>query len=308
MDRDHRTTSLLTLVILAAGLSRRYGSLKQIEPVGPNDEIIMDYGIYDALHAGFKKIIFVLSPALAPIFKKNIARHIAKSVDVDQVIQSAQAIRNRSFAHRQKPWGTGHAILCCKTLIDGPFAVINADDFYGREAYQQVAAFLLQPKQELQTYCLIAYRLQSTLSPSGPVSRALCKINAQCQLTILKEHTHIQKKEDGIYSQTSSNPITPSALVSTNCWGFFPSLFRHLEPLFNNFIDRYSQDLETEFFLPDAIQRLIQKQQIQINVQESLGNWMGMTYRDDSKRMKIHIQELIAEGIYPSPLYSLASK
>lgn len=302
----------LALVVLAAGVGSRYGGLKQIDPVGPSGEVIMDYSVYDAIRAGFNRVVFVVSRDLYHEFRDRFDVLIGERIGVDYVIQDVSDLPEGVVAPstRKKPWGTGHAVLCCKDVVRSPFAVTNADDFYGRHAFQLLADYLLRDvrcSDGVDEYCMVGYRLENTLSPVGPVARGICQVTPDGYLIDVRERTRIEDRDDVIECEDKDGGrirLAPDTIVSMNAWGFTPSIFEHLESRFKSFFQQHSDSLESaEFFLPDVVGDLVSEGKARVRVLQTHERWFGMTYREDREVVKLAIAELVRAGVYPAKLW-----
>ncbi len=298
-----------TLLILAAGLGSRYGSMKQTESFGPSGETITDYSIYDAIKAGFGKIIFVISPAMEEEFKSSYVKKFPPSLEVDYVVQSIGDIPKgiQISPERKKPWGTAHAVLMAKDKINLPFAVINADDFYGRGAYQVIADYLIHTvEKDRAEFCMAGYPVRNTLSEHGTVSRGVCATDTEGFLTDIQERTKIERVDGKIvYYDEEGNKVelagdTP---VSMNLFGYTPRLFKYLEKYFNGFIQENSMDPKAEIYLPIVVNRMIREEVARTKVLETDENWFGVTYKEDRPKVLAMINKLVERGIYPSSLW-----
>jgi len=300
------------LVVMAAGLGSRYGGLKQIEPVGPRGEIIMDYSVYDALRAGFGKIVFIVRRDMLEQFREFMGDKLAARADLRFVCQDVDMLPEGCSAPegRAAPWGTGHAVLCCKDAVEEPFAVINADDFYGRGAFAAVAGFLsgLSGRDAAGAdggparWCMAAYKLRNTLTEHGGVARGVCALDADACLKSITERAGIEKYgEDARYPDAGGWTIIPGETpVSMNMWGFTPALFRGLERLFPAFLDANAANLaKAEFFLPTAVGRLIAEGSATVKALETAERWFGVTYRQDRDAVARAVAGLTARGVYP---------
>ncbi len=296
-----------TLLIMAAGMGSRYGGLKQIDPVGPSGEIMLDYSVFDALRAGFGRVVFVIRREIEEPFREIVDRHIARAVQVDYAFQSLTDLP-AGFSPpegRAKPWGTAHAIYSARTVVKEPFAVINADDFYGRAAYEALATALTKTAVDSSEFCLAGYRVSDTLSEHGAVSRGVCEVGADGLLTRIVERTHIELKEGSVVAQVDGQLISiPSeTTVSMNCWGFTPALFGHLDRAFLEFIKERGQDLKSEFAIPTVVDRLIASGAARVRVLPASARWLGMTYPEDKPLVRDGVQRLVAAGVYPDRLW-----
>lgn len=298
-----------TLLVLAGGLGSRYGSMKQTESFGPSGETITDYSIYDAIRAGFGKVIFVISPAMEEEFKTSYVEKFPDSLEVDYVIQSIDNIPQGVSVtpERKKPWGTAHAVLMAKDKIDVPFAVINADDFYGAGAYKIIADYLINTKEtEKAEFCMAGYPVRNTLSKHGTVSRGVCETDDDGFLTDIQERTKIERLNGKIvYYEADGSPveIPEDTPVSMNLFGYTPRLFVHLERYFNEFIQLNSKDPKAEIYLPIVVNRMIDENLARTKVLETDETWFGVTYREDRPKVLAAINKLVEDGVYPSSLW-----
>lgn len=295
-----------TLLILAAGMGSRFGGLKQIEPVGPSGETILEYSIFNAIRAGFGKIIFVIRHSFADEFKARFESKLQGKIEVGYVYQELDYLPEgyQLPAGRTKPWGTGHAVLMAKDVIHEPFAAINADDFYGAPAFQEIAAFFRNGVSPA-TYAMVGYLLKNTLSDFGTVSRGVCKTDQTDHLIEITERTKIAReggsvfyKEDNITMELDEN-----SPVSMNFWGFHPSLFVHLETQFKSFLDEKIDQPKSEFYIPSVIFNLIQSGTIHTKVLQADSPWFGVTYPDDKPFVASQILQLVNQGHYPKNLW-----
>lgn len=297
-----------TLVVMAAGIGSRFGDgIKQLEPVGPNGEIIMDYSIKDAMAAGFDKVVFVIRKDLEKDFKEVIGNRIEKIVDVAYAYQELGDIPEEfreTFKERTKPWGTGQAILCCKDVVKEPFLVINADDYYGKEAYKEAYNELASEKELLDdklNISMVGFVLKNTLSENGGVTRGVCKVGADHMLEEIVETHNIVKDGEGAKVQTNegTEEIDVNSAVSMNMWGLQPDFFEILEDGFERFLEGLDEtDLKTEYLLPTIIGELLKEKKVQVKVLESKDKWFGVTYKEDKEAVVNAIKELIAQGLY----------
>ncbi len=293
------------LVVMAAGMGSRYGGLKQLDAVGPNGQIIMDYSLYDAYRAGFRRIVFIIRPELHDVFAEKIGKHTAQRFEVTYVYQTVENVPEGSaaVAGRTKPLGTGHAVWCAHTAIDAPFAVINADDFYGAEAFAAMYQHLKSAvDDEKYRYCMVGYSIQNTLSASGTVSRGVCTADAAGYLTAIQEYTSIARGEDGKIHCENNEILAEGTPVSLNFWGFTPSFAQVLTELLERFLrEKLPQNPEkAEFYLPTAVDTLIQEGRATARVLHTQSNWFGVTYREDKPMVEQEIAKLTDTGIYPA--------
>jgi UTP-glucose-1-phosphate uridylyltransferase len=298
-----------TLLILAAGIGSRYGGLKQADGIGPGGEAILDYSIYDAIKAGFSKVVFVIRKDIEEDMRHIFFEKWQDKVDIDHVFQETSGLPGgyAAPAGRTKPWGTGHAIWTARNKVREPFVVINADDFYGRKAYKLAAGFLADLDNLLNSrYCLIGYRLKNTLSEHGYVSRAECQVDRNGFLSSITERLKIKRAGDRIIFQgegAGEREISGNAIVSMNIWGFMPSLFGYLERDMMTFLSANAESMTAEFLLPSVIDGLIRSDEVRIPVLETDAEWFGMTYREDREIVAERLRELAASGDYPSPVW-----
>lgn len=297
-----------TLVVMAAGIGSRFGGgIKQLEPVGPNGEIIMDYSIKDAMEAGFDNVVFVIRKDLEKDFKEVIGDRIAKTVEVSYAYQELNDIPEdfrETFKERVKPWGTGQAILCCKDIVKEPFLVINADDYYGKQAYVEAYRELTGEQSAAEgkmNISMVGFVLKNTLSEHGGVTRGVCKVDENHMLEEIVETHNIVKSGKGakVISQEKEEEIDINSAVSMNMWGLKPEFFGILESGFAEFLGKLSaDDLKTEYLLPTIIGDLLKQDKIQVKVLESKDKWFGVTYKEDKESVVQAIRELIQAGQY----------
>ncbi|MCF8362260.1 MAG: nucleotidyltransferase [Prolixibacteraceae bacterium] len=295
-----------TLVLLAAGMGSRYGGLKQLDEVGPNGEAIIDYSLFDAIRAGFGKVVFIIRKDFADEFKNKFDKKLDGKIEVEYVFQELNDIPYPYSIPegRQKPWGTGHAIRSARNAVNSPFAAINADDFYGFEAYKVMSDFLQNEANE-SLYSMVGYKLSNTLSENGSVSRGLCITDSKDNLNDINELTKISIEESGIVYEKNGNKkeLKGDETVSMNFWGFHPSLFEHLEKGFIDFLEKEGKEMKSEFFIPMHVDDLIKAKKVNVKVLTSDAKWFGVTYKEDKPDVINNIQKLIAEGKYPEKLW-----
>ena len=297
-----------TLYVLAAGMGSRYGGLKQLDGVGPSGETIMDYSIYDAVNAGFGKVVFVIRSLFENDFREKIVSKYEHIIPVEIVFQELDKLPE-GFAlnpERVKPWGTNHAVMMAKDVIKEPFAVINADDYYGRESFKILADFLNSVQDKTNNYCMVGYRLANTLSESGAVARGICVKDDNENLTSVVERTHIEridgivkfKNEDGSFTEVDE--MSP---VSMNMWGFTPDYFEHSDSFFVNFLKENADNIKAEFFIPLMVNELINNGTSTVKVLDTPSKWFGVTYAEDRPSVVAKLQALADNGTYPTPLF-----
>ena len=288
----------LTLLVLAAGMGSRYGGLKQIDPVGPAGETVLDYAVYDALRAGFDRVVFVIREEFADVFREKIGAKYSGRIAVDYVFQSLDALP-AGFAPSQgrtKPWGTGHAVWCARSAVRANFAVINADDFYGRESFGRLAAFLRAATTA--KYAMVGFELAKTLSEHGAVSRGLCTVSSDGKLRSVVEQSGILRSAVGAQQKFSGAEI-----VSMNCWGFTPDLFSALDAQLADFLAAADPNGQPEFYLPAAVSTLIARGKATVEVLPTTSTWFGITFREDKPRVEAALAGLVATGEYPAKLF-----
>lgn len=300
-----------TLLVLAAGMGSRYGGLKQMDPMGPNGETVLDYSVFDAIRAGFGRVVFIIREDFAEAFKKGIGSRFAGRIQVDYAFQRLEDLPEGFTvpADRTKPWGTGHAVRAARDLVKEPFAVINADDFYGRDAYRQAAEFLTSAAGDggsLSHYAMVGYPLENTLSDHGEVNRGICSKNKQDLLTYVEEYVNIGRESDGIARGNaldgSRKPIADGTPVSMNFWAFTPEFFDLLEEEFTGFLTKQGGGGKTECYIPTVVDNLIRAGKADCKVLGTTSHWFGVTYPEDKPHVVASIAELIKAGEYPSPL------
>ena len=286
------------LLVLAAGVGSRYGGLKQLDPVGPSGETILDYAVYDALRAGFSRVVFVIRRDFDEQFRERVVARHAGRVPVEAVFQSNDDLPDGAAAPARcgKPWGTGHAVWCARKAIGGNFAVINADDFYGADSFVQLARFLGEP-QFKRRFAMIGFRLGRTLSENGSVSRGVCAVEEGC-LGSIEERAGIAAGDVG-----PGRRYTGEEIVSMNCWGFTPALFPALEDDFREFLAARGADPAAEFYLPAAVAAMIRRKEVTVEVRPTSGAWFGITHQGDRPRVAAAIAELVRQGAYPPRLF-----
>lgn len=298
----------LTLLVLAAGMGSRYGGLKQLDQVGPSGETIIDYSVYDAIEAGFNKIVFIIRKDIEKEMKELLFDKYSKKVKIDYVFQELDNIPDgvELPADRVKPWGTGHAVLMAKNIINEPFVVINADDFYGKSAFKAVADYMKSQGNDLKgKNCMAGYRLKNTLSDHGTVSRGVCKVNEQNELIEIIERTKIGWKDGKIVADNRGEDLELDGdlFVSMNFWGFTPDVFPELESEFKKFILDNYQNIKSEYYIPSIVSHQMEQGLATVKVLEATDQWFGVTYKEDKPLVINKIKELTREGQYPEKLW-----
>ena len=290
----------ITLLIMAAGMGSRYGGLKQLDSVGPNGETIIDYSVYDAIRAGFNKVIFIIRREFEKEFKSQITNKYEGNIQVEFAFQELNNLPDGFDcpADRQKPWGTGHAILSAVDLIQEPFVVINGDDFYGLESYQIVSDYY---KNEGDMFTMVAYELGNTLSEFGGVTRGLCTLENDLLSTVI-ETNNLERSESGVLSDRNIE-LDGSEPVSMNVWGFTPDLFPYLRSMFNDFLKLEGKELKSEFFIPSVVNNLIQSNIKAVKVLKTGSSWFGVTYKEDKPHVVSKIKSLVDNDEYPLVLF-----
>ncbi len=297
-----------TLLVLAAGLGSRYGGLKQLDGLGPNGETIMDYSIYDAVKAGFGKVVFVIRKSFEEEFREKVTKKYEHLLPVEVVFQELDNLPEgfELNPERVKPWGTNHALMMGKSVINEPFAVINADDFYGKKSYEVMANFLSKLDGSKNKYCMVGYRVGNTLSESGTVARGVCETDENSNLTGIVERTQI-KRIDGVVKFKDENDewvsIPDNKPVSMNMFGFTPDYFEYSDQFFVDFLKENEEKLKAEFFIPTLVNNLIVGGKIEMRVLDTTSQWFGVTYIEDRPFVVNKFKELADKGDYPSPLF-----
>ncbi|MDO4431829.1 MAG: sugar phosphate nucleotidyltransferase [Aerococcaceae bacterium] len=294
------------LVVMAAGMGSRYGGLKQIDPIGPYGEVLLDYSLYDAKKAGFETVVFIIKSEIESVFKERIGNRIAQHMEVRYAFQELESIpQPYEVPHdRTKPWGTAHAVWCAKSQIDAPFAVINADDFYGAQAFEQ----MYQHLKTTQESAMVGYELGRTLSENGAVSRGLCQVDANGYLQEIEEQTHIEQHENRIrYTENGTDwqEVAADTLVSMNMWGFAADFPQRIESQLVNFLEKAlaNNPQKAEFYLPSVVRHYMHQEQLPVRVLPTQAQWVGVTYADDKPLVQQQLQTWMRQGIYTSPLW-----
>lgn len=299
-----------TLLILAAGMGSRYGGLKQLDPVGPSGETVLDYAVYDGKKAGFARVVFVIRREIETVFRETIGRRYKGRIPIDFAFQDLQDVPHGFTvpANRTKPWGTAHAVRAARHLISGPFAVINADDFYGADAFLRIATYFATCRaQDKDPLCMVGYPLDHTLSENGTVNRGICQGEAS-QLLSVREITSIERQPDAVIRGRAQNGETvdlpPDSLVSMNFWGFSGSHYQDLEAAFIHFMATEGNHLTSEFYIPSFVDHLIKDKGQRCELLMTSADWFGVTYPDDKPLAERRLRQLVKSGAYPSPLHA----
>jgi len=296
-----------TLLVLAAGMGSRFGGLKQIEPIGPAGETVLDYSVFDALRAGFGKVVFLIRKDFEADFRERVGKRWESKIEVVYAHQSIDALPAgfKPPVGRVKPWGTGHALWCARNAVSGSFAAINADDFYGADAYAKIAAFLAEKHPPPPRFCMIGYQLGQTLSDHGTVARGICRLDARGFLDAIEEVTSLERDGDGARAKRMDGTVRSfpaTKIVSMNCWGFRSVIFDEIERNLTAFLRVYGSNLTAELYLPAAIADLVSKGAARVRVIETEARWFGVTYREDAAQVVETVAGMTAAGEYPSPL------
>lgn len=299
-----------TLLVLAAGMGSRYGGLKQMDPMGPSEETVLDYSVYDAMRSGFGSVTFIIRPDFAEEFKEKVVGKFAGRFPVHYAYQELDKLPGgfKVPEGREKPWGTGHAVLCAKDVVKGNFAVINADDFYGQHSYQQLCKFLMQEHDESKKaqFCMVGFQLDRTLSDHGTVARGVCAKDANDYLTSINEMTKIAKVGSGAENLEKGNEakLTGKEPCSMNMFGFSKKFFDKLEAMFIEFLKAEGDQLKSEFFVPKIVDKMIKTGIADCKVLPTDSTWFGVTYQEDRPMVVENLKKLIAEGKYPNNLWA----
>jgi len=298
------------LVVMAAGMGSRYGGIKQIEPVGPNGEAIIDYSIYDAVRAGFSEVVFIIRRAIEDDFKKYIGGRFSHKIKVTYCFQELDTQLPEGFLipeGREKPWGTAQAVLSAREYVKAPFVVINADDFYGFDAYKKTAEYLNEVSSDSCDFAMAGYPIVNTLSDFGSVSRGICAVDGKQYLTSIEEHVKISQEGDRLVSRQPEKPeleLTGDETVSMNFWCLTPRMFDFLEKYFREFLQEKGKELKSEIYLPGVLGQMTDKKECSVRVIKTDSDWFGVTYKEDKPLVVESIAKLIESGEYPSPLWN----
>ncbi|ALJ05943.1 nucleotide-diphospho-sugar transferase [Pseudalgibacter alginicilyticus] len=296
-----------TLIILAAGMGSRYGGLKQIDSFTPEGDTIIDFSLYDALSAGFGKFVFIIRKSFEKEFKEIFNKKLEGKVEVDYVFQELENVPEKYVnPERTKPWGTGHALLMAKNAVKENFAIINGDDFYGKEAFDVMAKSLAKKDKDSYDFNTMAYLLKNTVSDHGYVSRGECKVNDEGFLIDVTERTHIEKIDGKLMREDDNGsfiPIDRNTVVSMNFWGFTPKCFEFGDQLFESFLEANKANLKAEFYLPSIVNEILKSEKASVEVLRSDAKWFGVTYKEDKAIVQKAIEELKMKGVYPKKLW-----
>lgn len=298
----------MTLVILAAGMGSRYGGLKQIDPIGPSGEFIVDYSIYDAIKAGFNKVVFIIKRENLDLFRDTVGKRVEKHIEVEYVFQDINDVPDGFSVpeNRSKPWGTGHAVISAADKVSDGFAVINSDDFYGRDSFMKLGEFIKGNKPDSKYhFCMAGFILENTLTDNGHVSRGVCQTDDNGYLACVTERTKIQKNGDLVqyFENDEWHTIQSGSTVSMNCWAFSPDLFAELKRLFKGFFNKANDLSKDEFYLPFAVQDLIDEGKCDVKVLNTDAKWYGVTYHEDREMVVNAIKKMVTDGVYPEKLW-----
>ncbi|WP_299556311.1 sugar phosphate nucleotidyltransferase [Seonamhaeicola sp.] len=296
-----------TLVVLAAGMGSRYGGLKQIDSFTPEGDTIIDFSLYDALRAGFGKFVFIIRKSFEKEFKEIFNKKLEGKAEVDYVYQELDSVPEKFInPERTKPWGTGHALLMAKGAVKENFAIINADDFYGQEAFETMAKHLMETDKKSYDFSTMAYLLKNTVSEYGFVSRGECSVDNEGYLTDVTERTHIEKVNGKLMRKDDNDdfiPIDENTVVSMNFWGFTPKCFEFGGKLFETFLEKNKENLKAEFYLPSIVNEILKSRMAKVEVLKSDAKWFGVTYKEDKPIVQSAIEELKSKGVYPKQLW-----
>jgi hypothetical protein len=296
-----------TLLVLAAGMGSRYGGLKQIDPMGPAGETILDYSVFDAVRAGFDRVVFVIRPDFEAAFRERVCTRFARRIDVALAFQTLDRLPPGFSVPpgREKPWGTTHAILCARDEIRTPFAMINADDFYGRDSFAVLAARLSSLPLDATSYCMVGFTLENTLSAHGTVARGVCRTDAKGFLTDIQELTHVRRTAAGVENAVPGGGVrlTGTEPVSMNMWGFTPRVFPQLEADFREFLAAHGGEPKSECYIPTSIGTLVKSGAATCEVLRTTSTWFGATYAEDKAAVQANLAKLVQAGEYPPSLW-----
>lgn len=296
----------MILVVMAAGMGSRFGGSKQTTGLGPNGEFIIDYSIYDAIKVGFEKVVFVIRECDHEVFRNTIGKRIEKFIDVEYVFQSMDdvPVGCNVPSERVKPLGTGHALLSCRNVVDENFAIINADDFYGRESFVKIAEYLRSIPSDSKDYCMVAYVLKNTLSDNGSVSRGVCQVNDGKLVDIVERKDILYQDGKLVYVDGETYELSEDSPVSVNLWGFTPKVFEDAYSYFIDFFNESSDLVKSEFYLPTIVEKSIKDGKAIVNVLGTDAKFNGVTYKEDKEKMQEYLNDLVEKGVYPNNLWN----
>ena len=296
----------MILVVMAAGMGSRFGGSKQTTGLGPNGEFIIDYSIYDAIKAGFKKVVFIIRECDYEIFRNTIGKRIEKSIDVEYAFQKMDDIPDGCSvpSERIKPLGTGHALLSCRNIVNENFAIINADDFYGRESFIKIADYLKNVSKESKEYCMVGYILKNTLSDNGSVSRGVCEVSDGKLVNITERKDILYQDGKLVYIDEEAHELSPDSYVSVNLWGFTPMVFEDASKYFIDFFKETKDLIKGEFYLPTIVKKSIEEDKATVNVLGTTAKFNGVTYKEDKEKMEKYLKDLVDTGVYPNNLWN----
>lgn len=296
----------MILVVMAAGLGSRFGGSKQTTGLGPNGEFIIDYSIYDAIKAGFKKVVFIIRECDYETFRSTIGKRIEKFIDVEYAFQKMEDIPSGCSVpvERVKPLGTGHALLSCRNMVDDNFAIINADDFYGRESFIKIADYLKGISKDSKNYCMVAYILKNTLSLNGSVSRGVCEVSDGKLVNITERKDILYQGGKLVYIDGYAHELSPDSYVSVNLWGFTPKVFDDASLYFVDFFKETKDLVKGEFYLPTIVEKSIKDGKAIVNILDTEANFNGVTYSEDKEKMHEYLKSLVDSGVYPNNLWN----
>lgn len=296
----------MILVVMAAGMGSRFGGSKQTTGLGPNGEFIIDYSIYDAVKAGFNKVVFIIRECDYDVFRDTIGKRVEKFIDVEYAFQKMNDIPEGCSVpdERIKPLGTGHALLSCRNIVDENFAIINADDFYGRESFMKIAEYLKNISNDSKDYCMVAYILKNTLSDNGSVSRGVCEVSDGKLVNITERKDILYQDGKLVYIDGDAHELSPESYVSVNLWGFTPKVFEDASSYFVDFFKETKDLVKGEFYLPTIVEKSIEDGKAIVNVLDTNAKFNGVTYKEDKEKMEKYLKDLVDSGVYPNNLWN----
>ncbi len=296
----------MILVVMAAGMGSRFGGSKQTTGLGPNGEFIIDYSIYDAVKAGFNKVVFIIRECDYEVFRDTIGKRVEKFIDVEYAFQKMNDIPEGYSVpdERIKPLGTGHALLSCRNIVDENFAIINADDFYGRESFMKIAEYLKNVSKNSKDYCMVAYILKNTLSDNGSVSRGVCEVSDGKLVNVTERKDILYQDGKLVYIDGDAHELSPESYVSVNLWGFTPKVFEDASSYFVDFFKETKDLVKGEFYLPTIVEKSIEDGKAIVNVLDTTAKFNGVTYKEDKEKMEKYLKDLVDSGVYPNNLWN----